>query len=368
MEKRLPTLGDTTRRRQETMAPSMASFIMENGNDPMYWGMGDDDDDDDDDDDEVKVVYSDVDEDEEDGPIQPLVIPETVKVLIVGDTIDWSIEEDRWGGDMSDEDYCKIFTAPLIAELTKRNIAYGKSTLNVKCMCEALRSNTYTAVFVADITQQDERTDRTPFFNEKFKTLLIEWTGKGGTLVLRNGAKEVFGDWFGKPWSFEGDFYRRTDHLYQHACGNLLIPSRAKQELPVGYNVKACMLSHVPDDEKLYTPAEGAVAYSLIPLPGFAGTKIEEDMCAIAVGRFREGTLIYCGDVNAEAATNKIIATLLSCRLLPIPIAATATATATDDADGGSGSGSGSGVAAGTKITNDQPSTEEGSPGKKQRT
>ena len=277
----------------------MASLILEYGIDGRFGCMSSDD--------EHHEEANDDEDDEKDDedPGRPIVIPtESVKVLVVGDTIDWKGKTDPWGQDMSDE-YTELFTAPLIAELNKRNIEHGTCALTVRGLREALWSNTYTAVFVADVLLPDERNDKAAFFNDKVRALIVAWVGQGGKLVLRNGAKEVFADWFGKPWTYEGDFYRRTDHVYQHASN--VVPFAAKKDLPVGYNVKASMLSHVADDEKLYAPVGGAVVHSAIPFPGFAGTKIDEGLCAIAVGRYQAGALIYIGDVNAEVATNRCV-------------------------------------------------------------
>jgi len=68
------------------------------------------------------------------------------------------------------------------------------------------------------------------------------------------------------------------------------------------------MLSDVAEEEKLYKPVKGAVAYSLVP--GFAGASIEEGMCPVAVSRFGSGTLIFFGDVNAESETINILISL----------------------------------------------------------
>ena len=143
-----------------------------------------------------------------------------------------------------------------------------------------------------------------PFFHQDVKSLLIEWTRKGGKLMLHGERPltAVFNEWFDKPWCFRGDFYRRTQ--FELNSSSILATMAI---LPSTYNVKCCMLSDVAEEEKLYKPVKGAVAYSLVHAPGFAGTPIEGGMCPVAVSRFVNGTLIFFGDVNAESETIKIL-------------------------------------------------------------
>jgi hypothetical protein len=71
------------------------------------------------------------------------------------------------------------------------------------------------------------------------------WVRGGGVLAV-NGegvAATVLRDLFGKPWAFEGDYYRRCDFV--RVCPDAQLPAR--------YCVKATMLSRVAPAERLYS-------------------------------------------------------------------------------------------------------------------
>ena len=107
------------------------------------------------------------------------------------------------------------------------------------------------------------------------------------------------------------------------------------EALPGSINVKACMLSGVPSEERLYSAASGAVSRSGVPsmsnvvssvfchapclgivalmfcridfahryVYGCMAQPIEQGICAVALGRFGEGFVGFLGDVNHEEDT-----------------------------------------------------------------
>ena len=205
--------------------------------------------------------------------------------------------------DMEDDFWLNNFRS----ELSQRSVSYDIIELKKKTLLTALCTNNYTSVVIMNIGSGGK--DQ-PFFHEDIKSLLIAWTRCGGKLMLHGerSLTKVFNEWFEKPWCFRGDFYRRTQFHLHSSCAS--ISPDAMRTLPATYNVKCCMLSDVGVEEKLYSPIEGAVVHSLVPMAGFAGTKIDEQMCPVAVGKFGDGDLVFFGDVNAESDTIKIIISL----------------------------------------------------------
>jgi hypothetical protein len=104
----------------------------------------------------------------------------------------------------------------------------------------------------------------------------------------------------------DGDFYRRTTHQLNKGHGSTKHPSSGLL-LPREYNVKACMLSNVPLEERLYCTSSESQIHSLVF--GSYG-HMAEGMCAVALGSYGRGHLLFFGDVNAEAATAKMLVTV----------------------------------------------------------
>jgi hypothetical protein len=52
----------------------------------------------------------------------------------------------------------------------------------------------------------------------------------------------------------------------------------------------------------------GAITTSIVP--GFGGASLEDNMCAVAVGRYGAGFISFFGDVNAETSTLDTVTTL----------------------------------------------------------
>ena len=149
------------------------------------------------------------------------------------------------------------------------------------------------------------------FFDPEMKAFLSVWVKRGGTLIMQgeNSITKVFQEWFDLPWNFHGDYYRRTSYVYNTLFDT--IPHVGNEiETFVGtkaYSVKACMISDVADNHRLYQPREGATVQSVIPLPGFAGEMVESGMCPLAVAQCGRGRVAFIGDVNAEPTTMKWI-------------------------------------------------------------
>ncbi len=134
---------------------------------------------------------------------------------------------------------------------------------------------------------------------------LRDWVRAGGLFAVngeRDGVKllaALFSD--ATPGWGMAD-YRRTDADLSATCAAVprALHMRVEQRLPPCINAKACMLSGVQPEQRLYSPPAGAVAHSLVP--GFGGA-IEPGLCSMAAAMFGAGRVLFFGDVNAEWET-----------------------------------------------------------------
>lgn len=133
--------------------------------------------------------------------------------------------------------------------------------------------------------------------SQVFRVALVAWVEAGGTfLVQGERTASAGGDrppWFGKNW--RDVEYRRTVHScfakseadppwcqwYRSANGAVLDK----------ISVKACMLDSVDPEECLFGTTPDSVSQSLVPM--MAGVSLGEGLCAVALGRFGEGTASF---------------------------------------------------------------------------
>ena len=149
--------------------------------------------------------------------------------------------------------------------------------------------------------------DVDPFRNTDFCGQITSWVRAGGVLFLNGerAAAATLARVFGKQsWQMMGDFYRRTVHELNRSS----VFAPPELALPPRYNVKACMLSGVAPDERVYGAGSSSVTLSLVPM--MAGESVNEGMCSLAAASFGEGVVVFFGDVNAETCTTDVIVAL----------------------------------------------------------
>jgi hypothetical protein len=137
-------------------------------------------------------------------------------------------------------------------------------------------------------------------FLRSSKAAVCDWVQAGGVLALHGErfVTKLFG-WFGLKWCFSGDYYRRVEHKRRSPL----------EDLPLLYNVKACMVSGTKPEECLYSPVEGAVSISFVP--GF-GREVDPGLCPLAMAKHGKGRVIFFGDVNWEKPTMDVVMRLLA--------------------------------------------------------
>lgn len=154
-------------------------------------------------------------------------------------------------------------------------MSYEAITLSRKALVSNLQRGDFSSLVVFGIGSGG-LTDS--FFHAEVHWTVKTWVSKGGKFIIhgegggrgdRPDEKRVMNvckSWFDRDWTMTGDFYRRTDHNINFSCTEL--PPSVFASLPSEINVKACMLSNVPTNEKLFAKAIGAQVYSLVALPG----------------------------------------------------------------------------------------------------
>ena len=89
------------------------------------------------------------------------------------------------------------------------------------------------------------------FCTDEIRMYVTAWVKAGGKLIItgKGHVLTVFNEWLGKTWAFEGDCYRRTQHILNRtaftAIPELLSTTSSGFLLPIKCNAKACMLSNV---------------------------------------------------------------------------------------------------------------------------
>ena len=161
----------------------------------------------------------------------------------------------------------------------------------------------------------------------QMRVALVAWVRAGGTLLMHGErtAATSLQDWFGlSHWKMEGDFYRRCEHLLNHA--HPLLPQLAAGADPLAsrledrMSVKACMLTGPTATERVY--ATGADAVTESPVSFMSGVPVNPFMCAVALTQLERGHVAFFGDVNAEAPTIKTMLRMVAQLQRPVAAAA----------------------------------------------
>jgi hypothetical protein len=141
--------------------------------------------------------------------------------------------------------------------------------------------------------------DDDPVFSEG----LVAWVENGGCLIVQGEGISDSGvswpSWFGLDW--KSSWYRRTTHVLNT---NHWFSEEAHSLVP-RMNVKACMVTNVELEDRLYGAEDDAVTHSLVP--GFRGIPVSSDQVAVALAKYGAGTVSFYGDVNIEEETIKTV-------------------------------------------------------------
>lgn len=80
------------------------------------------------------------------------------------------------------------------------------------------------------------------------------------------------------------------------------------------HNAKAVLLKNVDVEDVLFGTTEDSSTYSLVPQ--MRGHDVEEGQCAVAHGKYGDGSVSFFGDVNAEQETCRIMSIIAGTEFL----------------------------------------------------
>jgi hypothetical protein len=115
-----------------------------------------------------------------------------------------------------------------------------------------------------------------------------------------------FASAFALPWR-AGD-YHRTDFELNRSC---VLPQGVKtSSLPGPYSMKTLHINNARPHEKIFVPVRNARTQSLV----FAPTPVDPTQAAVTGAKIGNGYVVYCGDVNPEEGSDKVILALCGLR------------------------------------------------------
>ena len=140
---------------------------------------------------------------------------------------------------------------------------------------------------------------------------LLAYVQKGGLVIIglhfpnfttQDAFDKFFQEGFGLSWQ-RGD-YHRTTFQFNPPCS---LPSGIlKGSFPSTYSMKVLHVKNANQHEKIFVPVPGAMTQSFILPP----SPVDETQAAVVGANIGDGFLVYCGDVNGEEGTDKVILAL----------------------------------------------------------
>jgi hypothetical protein len=111
---------------------------------------------------------------------------------------------------------------------------------------------------------------------------------------------------FELPWR-SGD-YHRTEFEFNRSCA--LPYGVMPSSLPGPYSMKTLHIKDARLDEKIFVPVRNAHTQSHV----FPPAPVDPTQAAVTGAKIGNGYVVYCGDVNAEEGSDKVILALCGLR------------------------------------------------------
>jgi hypothetical protein len=188
-------------------------------------------------------------------------------------------------------DFLDEVYAPLLDALTKS--ARLKRVKTANAALRYLEDNNPRAIIITDQGLTDWR-------HHEVLRKVETYIRYGGLAIIglhfcSFTTQDVFDNFFaygfGLPW--ERGNYERTD--FKHNPSGDLPPGTKPSSLPKPFSMKVLHVKGARPSEKIFVPVK---AYS------------DDPQAAVAAARIGSGYLVYCGDVNGEEGTDRIILSL----------------------------------------------------------
>ena len=137
---------------------------------------------------------------------------------------------------------------------------------------------------------------------------LLAYVRNGGLVIIGfhfpnfailDAIDKFFNEGLELPWQ-SGD-YHRTTFQFNPSCS---LPSGImKDAFPTAYSMKVLHVKNARPHEKIFSPIPEAMTQSFI----FPPSGVDEAQAAIVGANIGHGFLVYCGDVNGEESSDKVI-------------------------------------------------------------
>jgi hypothetical protein len=206
-------------------------------------------------------------------------------------------------GALGSEDYN---TEPIYQELTLQHgmhvsiVHLDNNFVSPSQIAVALEKGNFSTCIILGWGSGDNDVEKNYNTDNAFRTGLVAWVTRGGCLIVQGERiSHAGGDWpqwFGLDW--KSSDYCRTTHVLNATHWFTKLKNHS---LCPAMNVKACLVTNVTPQDRLYSAEDGAVTSSLVP--GFGGNPVSTGQVAIALGRCGAGTVSFYGDVNIEKET-----------------------------------------------------------------
>ncbi|KAL4966777.1 uncharacterized protein BDV14DRAFT_34860 [Aspergillus stella-maris] len=200
--------------------------------------------------------------------------------------------------DFLDETYAPLFNRLL-------QVANIKRAKTVSAALRVLAENTFKAIIITD-----EGLASSKQANREVLAKVKTYVQDGGLAIAglhfpnftRMDAFTKFFDYFGLPWT-NGDYHRTSFQLNPSG----VFPGSTRYDvLPGHYSMKVLHVKNARPDEKLFIPQDGAKTQSRV----FSAEYVDESQAAVVGAKLGRGFLVYCGDVNGEDGSNRLMVAL----------------------------------------------------------
>jgi hypothetical protein len=200
------------------------------------------------------------------------------------------------------QDFLEEIYAPLLDKLTASVTLKRAKTVN-----EArryLEGSNPRAIIVTDEGLADRR-------NRNVLQKVVSYAHNGGLVIIGlhfptfiegDRFDNLFNTAFGLPWK-RGSYHRT---VFKYNPSSVLPPGTVSSSLPEPCSMKAVHVKHTRPHERIFLPISNATTQSFV----FDPEPVDGTEPAVAGASVGDGYLVYCGDVNGEEGSNKIILSL----------------------------------------------------------
>lgn len=186
-------------------------------------------------------------------------------------------------------------------------MAHVRSAKTPTAALQAISETNFKAIILADEALAAYPNRENKQVRAKIKTYVenggLAIVGLHFTSFTRMDSFNRFFKAFGLPW-VRGDYHRTTFELVSSAE---LPGGTVRSALPEPYSMKALHVKDARVQERMYIAAE---VDSMTENRIFAPEYVDRTQAAVAAANLGQGYLVYCGSVNSERESSRLILAL----------------------------------------------------------